>query len=390
MNIKRITTFAFVLAIVLLMVGLSACDQIQQLLLPATPQMEELSEEILIGVVLPVTGRLSSAFGIPMGTGFELALEEINNSQLGRRSIKFIIEDDQSTVEGAVEVYNKLIHQDGVPVILGPATSSQTKVVFPIAQENQVVAFSPTSAARGLSATGDFVFRASLTTDVLIPSGIETTSAKLSYKKAATMYDESDVFSTDSDEAVREALTENGVKVLITETFQGGDTDFTAQLTRIKEANPEVIFISSLSPEKPGILIQGRQLGIPNSVPFVIRTLTIADVQAAGDAAEGAITFVGWASTADTPGNQTFVQNYRAKYGVEPSNYAARSYATLHILAEAIANTQSTDSTAIRDALANITDFDTIFGKFSFNKVGDAVYDPKVLIVVNGQLEIFE
>ena len=69
MNIKSITTFAFVLAIVLLMVGLSACDQIQQLLLPTTPQMEELSGEILIGVVLPITGRLSSAFGKPIGTG---------------------------------------------------------------------------------------------------------------------------------------------------------------------------------------------------------------------------------------------------------------------------------------------------------------------------------
>ena len=390
MNIRRITTFAFVLAIVLLIVGLSACDQIQQLLLPATPQMEELSEEILIGVVLPVTGRLSSAFGVPMGTGFELALEEINNSQLGRRSIKFIIEDDQSTVEGADEAYNKLIHQDGVPVILGPATSSQASAVFPIAQENQVVAFSPTSAARGLSAIGDFVFRAALTTDVLIPSGIETTSAKLGYKKAATMYDESDVFSTDSDEAVREALVANDVEVLITETFQGGDTDFSAQLTRIRDVNPDVIFISALSPEKPGILTQGRQFGIPDSVPFVIRTLTIADVQAAGDAAEGAITFVGWASTADTPGNQDFVQNYSAKYGVEPSNYAARSYAALHILAEAIADAQSTDSTAIRDALANITDFDTVFGKFSFDVVGDAVYDPKILIVANGQLEIFE
>ena len=392
MNIRRITTFAFVLAIVLLIVGLSACDQIQQLLLPATPQMEELSEEILIGVVLPVTGRLSSArLAVPMGTGFELALEEINNSQLGRRSIKFIIEDDQSTVEGADEAYNKLIQQDGVPVILGPATSSQAKVrYFQLAQENQVVAFSPTSAARGLSAIGDFVFRAALTTDVLIPSGIETTSAKLGYKKAATMYDESDVFSTDSDEAVREALVANDVEVLITETFQGGDTDFSAQLTRIRDVNPDVIFISALSPEKPGILTQGRQFGIPDSVPFVIRTLTIADVQAAGDAAEGAITFVGWASTADTPGNQDFVQNYSAKYGVEPSNYAARSYAALHILAEAIADAQSTDSTAIRDALANITDFDTVFGKFSFDVVGDAVYDPKILIVANGQLEIFE
>ena len=390
MNIRRITTFMFVLAIVLLIVGLSACDQIGQLLVPVPPDMEDVSVEIPIGVVLSITGRFASTFGRPMGTGFELALEEINNSQLGGRSIKFIIEDDQSTVEGAVEAFNKLIHQDGVPVILGPATSSQTKVVFPIAQENGVVAFSPTSAARGLSAIGDFVFRASLTTDVLIPSGIETTSAKLGYKTAATMYDESDVFSTDSDEAVREAFAANGVEVLITETFQGGDTDFTAQLTRIRDANPDIIFISALSPEKPGILMQGRQLGIPDSVPFVIRTLTIADVQAAGDAAEGAITFVGWASTADTPGNQAFVQNYSAKYGVEPSNYAARSYAAFHILAKAIADAQSTDSTAIRDALASITDFDTVFGKFSFNEVGDAVYDPKILIVVNGQLEIFK
>ena len=390
MNISRIARFAFVLTMVALIVGVSACDQIGQLLVPPTPQIEDLGEEILIGVVLPVTGRLSSTFGVPMGTGFELALEEINYSQLGGRSIKFIIEDDRSTVEGAVKAFNKLIHQDGISVILGPATSGQAKVVFPIAQENQVVAFSSTSAARDLSAIGDFVFRASLTTDVLIPSGIETTSAKLGYKKAATMYDENDVFSTDSDQAVREAFAANGVEVLITKTFQGGDTDFTDQLTRIRDANPDIIFISSLSPEKPGILMQGRQVGIPDSVPFVMRTLTIADVHAAGNAAEGAITIVGWASTIDTPGNHAFVQNYSAKYSMEPSNSAARSYAALHILAEAIANAQSTDSIAIRDALANITDFDTVFGKFSFNAVGDAIYDPKILIVENGQLEIFE
>ena len=390
MNIKRTTTFVFVLAIAALITAFSACDQIEQLLVPAPSEMEDLSEEISIGVVLSITGRLDSSFGGPMGQGFELALEEINNSQLGNRRIQFIIENDRSTVEGAVAAYNKLIHQDSVPVILGPATSSQTEAAFPIAQENGVVALSPTSAARGLSAIGDFVFRAALTTDVLIPSGIEATQGKLGYKKAATMYDETDVFSTDSDEAVREVLAANGIEVLITETFQGGDTDFSAQLTRIKEANPDVIFVSSLSPEKPGILTQGRQLGIPDSVPFIIRTLTIADVQAAGDAAEGAITFVGWASTADTPGNQAFVQNYNAKYGVEPSNYAARSYAALHILAEAIAEAQSTDATAIRDALASITDFDTIFGKFSFDAVGDAIYDPKILIVANGKLEIFE
>ena len=397
MNIRRITILVFVLAIAALIVGLSACentlDQVVTILSSDdTPQME--GEEISIGVVLPLTGRLAVAFGEPMGQGFELALKEINDAQLGDARIKFILEDDRSTVEGAIEAFAKLIDQ-GVPAILGPATSSATEKTFPIAQENHVVAFSPTSAARGLSAIGDFVFRAALTTDVLIPSGIKATHAKLGYKKVATMYDENDLFSTDGDEALREVLTENGVEVLTIETFRSGETDFSAQLTRIKALNPDAIFVSALSPEKPGIMIQARELGIPSTVPFIVRTLTTANVQAAGPAAEGAITFVGWSSTADTPGNRAFVQNYSARYGMEPNNYAARSYAAVYILAEAIGNAQltgsmTTDATAIRDAMANIMDFPTIFGNFSFDANGDAVYDPKVLIVKNGQLENFE
>ena len=173
---------------------------------------------------------------------------------------------------------------------------------------------------------------------MLIPSGIEATLAKLAYQRVATIYDESDHFSTDSDEALKKALVANGVEVLATETFRGGDTDFSAQLTRIKALNPDAVFVSALPPDKPGMLIQGRQHGI--SVPFFVRTLTRVDVEATGAAIEGAITFTVWLSTADTPGNQAFVRNYREKYGVEPNNYAALSYVTLHVLAEAIANAQ--------------------------------------------------
>ena len=125
-------------------------------------------------------------------------------------------------------------------------------MVFPVAQENQVVAISPTSAARGLSAIGDYVFRVSLTTDILIPRGIEVTQAKLGYQRVATMYDETDLFSTDGDASVQEVLAAKGIKVITTETFQGGDTDFSEQLTRIQTLNPDVIFVSCLSPEKPG------------------------------------------------------------------------------------------------------------------------------------------
>ena len=326
-----------------------------------------------------------------MQRGFEIDREEINNlGQLGDAKITFITEDDQGTVEDAVEAYNKLIHQDGVSVILGPANSSQVRETFPIAQQNRVVAISSLSSASGLSAIGDFNFRISLTTDVLVPSGIRITQEKLGYQKVATIYDEVDLYSTDSNKVVREVLTANGVEILATETYQTGETDFSVQLTRIKETNPDAIFISALAPEMIEILIQGRQLGISTDVPFIVPDLTGDEVAAVGDAAEGAITFTSWVSTADTPGNQTFVQHYRAKYGAEPSPWAAQSYAALYILAEAIANAQSTDATAIRDALANIKNFDTILGQFSFNAVGDAVYNLMVLIVQNGNFETFK
>ncbi len=384
MNTKKFALFA----VTVLILGLSACDRVSQIVQPTTPQMTEASEDISIGIVLPLTGRLRDSFGIPMSQGFELALDEINAAQHNDRQLKFIIEDDQSTIEGTVAAFNKLIHQGGVSVILGPATSGQAEEVFPIAQENQVVAISPTSAARGLSAIGDYVFRVALTTDILIPEGIEVTHTKLGYQRAATMYDASDLFSTDGDAAVQEVLAAKGVEVIATETFQGGDTDFSEQLTRIQTLNPDVIFVSCLSPEKPGILTQGHQLGI--SAPFIVRTLTREEVQAAGAAAEGAITFVGWGTPINIPGNQAFVQNYNAKFDMEPNNYAARAYTTLHILAEAIAKAESIDAAAIRDALASIRDFDTILGKFSFDDNGDAVYDAKVLIVMDGELVLFE
>ena len=102
------------------------------------------------------------------------------------------------------------------------------------------------------------------------------------------------------------------------------------------------------------------------------------------------MTFIGWGAAVDTPGNQAFVENYTTQVGVEPNNFAARAYAAFYILAEAIERAHSTDAAAIRDALASIRDFDTILGKFSFDANGDAVYDPKVLVVKDGELVLLE
>ncbi|RKU21296.1 hypothetical protein C6499_22030 [Candidatus Poribacteria bacterium] len=383
----KLKLFTFIVAITTLIIGFSACDRVSQIVQPTIPQVEDKSNEITIGVVLPLTGHLASA-GELMKHGFDLALSEINDVQLGNPQFKFIIEDDTSTPEGAVAAFNKLIHEDGVSVILGPASSSATRAAFPIAQESRIVAISPTSGERGLSAIGDFVFRIPLTTDVVVPKGIEVTHAKLGYQRVATMYDETDGFSTDRDAALQEAFAAKDIEVLTTESFRSGDTDFSAQLTRIQALNPDAIFVSALPPEKPGILIKAHELGI--SVPIIVSSVTNVEVAAAGAAAEGVITFIDWLPTDDTPGNHAFVQSYNAIYGMEPNAFVAASYASVYILAEAIKNAQSTDSVSIRDALANISDFDTIFGKFSFNADGDAVYAPGVLIVKDGMLQPFE
>ena len=387
MNVRRFTKFAFVLAIVALIVGFYACDQIQQVLLPA-PDMGGLSGEVIIGVSLPLDDENAPLYGLPMQRGFELAREELNH--YGGPQITFIIEDDQSTVEGAKAAFNKLIHQNGVSIITGVTFSTQLRELIPIVEENGVVCFSSLASAAGLSALSDFVFRTGLTTDVLNPNGVRITQEKLGYQRAALIYDKDDVYSTSSNEEVSKALTASGVHIVITEPFEDKPADLRPQLTRIMETNPDAVFISALSAQMTEIMIQGREVGIPASVQYIVPDLTGNEVQIAEEAAEGAITFTNWSATADTPGNQAFVQNYLAKYGIEADPWAAQSYATLYILAEAIANAQSTEATVVRDALAHIMGLDTILGQFSFNEVGDAIYDPIVLTVENGELVAFE
>ena len=351
----------------------------------ASPQ----KKEIPIGVVSPLTGHLSS-LGPVVNNGLQLAFEEINQSSLlGDMRLKPIVEDNQSTIEGAIEAYNKLIHQDGVSVIIGPLSSTITREAFPIAQQNQIVAISPTAAAHGLGEIGDFVFRTIITVDRFVPVGVMTTHEKLGYQKVATIYQSDDVFSRSSNEAIAEALRQNNVEVITTETFQTGDTDFSEQLTRIKESNPDAIFLSALPVEKEAVLIQTRQIGIPAEIHFITTSLTTGNVQRAGAAAEGAISITAWSSMSATPGNRAFVENYTTKYNAEPDEFVAQAYATAYILANAIAAAPSTDSESIRDALAHITNLDTILGKFSFDANGDAIYNPIILIVKNGKFEVF-
>ena len=387
MNIRQFTKIASVLTIVTLIVGLSVYHPIGQLVVAAPAEMEDVEREIPVGVVIAQTGQFASPYGLSMLNGFELARKQMNESGiLGNTKITFIVEDDQSV--DPVDAVNKLIHQDGVPAIVGFAISTQLEKVIPIAQENSVIIVSSVSSAPGLSARGDFIFRSGLNSGVLNPAAVKATQEKYGYKRAATIYHHRDTYSTSSDEAFRAALVESGVQIVATEIYAGDETDFSTQLTRIMRSNPDALFISALGSHIPLILVQAREL-MPE-IHVIVPELTGIEVEAAGAAAEGTVTSIGWLSTTDTPLNQAFVKSYIRTYAAEPSAWAAQSHAAFHILAMAVAKAQSVNANAIRNTLAETTDLDTVVGKFSFDPNGEAVYDPIVLIVKNGVFEVFE
>lgn len=386
--------FALICMIVSLVVGLSACDELVSILSTSDlPQIEGVQGEIPIGVVLPLTGKDAGPYGLSMKNGFDLALAEINNSQLGDAGITFIERDNMSTIDGTTAAFNELIAHD-VPAILGVALSSRFRVALQIAEENEVVAFSSVSSEAGLSGKGEYIFRTGLATNILNPAGVRASQAKLGYTKVAIIYDAADAYSTSGYEQFGAVLTEVGVTAVTTQTVQTGETDFSAQMAAIMASDAEAVLISALATEMVQIMSQGREAGIPASIPYIVPDLTANEVAILGDDAEGAITFTNWTITSDTPGNQAFVDSYRAaNNGMDPDPWAAQSYATLHILAAAISNAGSTDATAIRDALAQTMGFDTVLGvsgQFSFDSNGEASYGAIVAEVKDGEIVTFE
>ena len=150
--------------------------------------------------------------------------------------------------------------------------------------------------------------------------------------------------------------------------------------------------VSALAEEAAGIMSQGRQLGIPDSVRFIggngFNSPKLA--QLAGAAAVGAISGAAWFVNSDAPGNQDFVKAYNAKYGANPDQFAAQAYAAVYIMASAIKNAGKAEGQAIRDTLAQVKDADTVLGKFSFAASRDPVHAPIVQVVKDGKFDLFK
>jgi branched-chain amino acid transport system substrate-binding protein len=185
---------------------------------------------------------------------------------------------------------------------------------------------------------------------------------------------------------------DSGIQILSEQTFAKGDRDFSPQLTQIKSVNPDALIVSALVEEASGIVSQARQLGISTGVPIIggngFNSPSL--MKNAGKAAENVIVGAAWNATSSNPLNRHFVEAYTATYGFPPDQFAAQAYAGVYIAREALRRAGSTDNRkAVRDALVQIRDLDTVLGKFSFTANRDADHTPVVQIVRDGKFAIF-
>jgi branched-chain amino acid transport system substrate-binding protein len=351
-----------------------------------------LSGEIPVGAVWSLTGG-AAVYGTVQRNAADLATNEINRSNfLGSAKLKLITEDDRSTREGGIAAFEKLVNRDRVVAILGPTLSNTARAADPIAQDKGILVLGVSNTADGIVEIGDFVFRDSLPESDVQPNTIRVTKDKLGYRRVAVLYGDDDAFTKAGYDVFSQALADAGVQVMTTETFKKGDTDFSAQLTKIRALNPEAIVLSALVEEAAGIMTQARQLGIPATVPFIggngINSPKLAEL--AGSAAQGAISGAAWFIANDTPGNAAFVKAYHDQYGSDPDQFAAQAYAGVYLLATAMKNAGSSNPRAVRDAMAQLKDVPTVLGSFSFDARRNPVHPPVVQIVQDGKFTLFK
>ena len=338
-------------------------------------------DKVRVGVFMSLTGSTAN-FGISSVNGIKMAADEVNKAGgINGKQIELLVEDDRSDASEAATIVTKFVTQDQVHAVLGEVASSRSIAAAPIAQNATIPMLTPSSTNPEVTRKGDYIFR-SCFIDPVQGAAIGQFAAKgLNAKRAAIMVDRKNDYSTGLANNITETFTRLGGQIVATTSYQEGDQDFNAQLTSIKGANPEVIFVPGYYNDVGLIAKQARDRGI--TVPLLGGDgWDSAQLYAIGGAALNGSFFSNHYSPFDTdPKVQKFVNDYKALYNTIPDALAATAYDAAHIMFDAIKRANSLDGPAIRNALAATSAYPGVTGTVTFNENRDAV-KPIVMIEI--------
>lgn len=344
---------------------------------------------ITVGHVASMTGD-TATFGRSADQGIRMAVEEINaaGGVLGQ-PIAIVTEDDRSVTEEARTAAQKLIQRDQVKALLGEVASSRSLAAAPEAQRAHVPMISPGSTNPKVTEVGDYIFRACFIDPFQGAVMARFAIDELHAKRLAILFDFKQDYSVGLADYFRDTVKKMGGEIVADERYTSGDIEFRAQLTTIRAANPDAIFVPGYYTELGLIAKQARELGI--TVPLLggdgwdsEKTLEIG-----GDAVNGYYFSTHYAADSDNPRVQQFVKAFTAKYGATPDAMAALGYDTAGILADALKRAGSTDGDKLRDAIAQTKGYEGVTGKITIDPKRNARKDAVVLKIDGGKFHYY-
>lgn len=344
---------------------------------------------IKLGFVGPLTGD-AAIYGTDEQNATTLAVEEINQSGgINGRPLEVIYEDGKCSGKDAATAAQKLISIDQVRIILGGACSGETLAIAPITEAEKVILFSAFSSNPEITKAGDYVFR-NAPSDLDVAKGYADFIVQQGHKNIAVLSENTD-YASGVRAVFGEAFKSFGGEIVVDEVFKQEERDFRVQLTKIKTANPEAVFINPQSGVTGGLALkQLKQLGITAPVYSVFVFSSGEAREAAGSAAEGLVFFDVAGLTSDK--GKSFVEKFTSRFGkISGNDYdVGARYDSVYILAGALKSCGE-DTDCIKRYFYELDWYDGLVGRYKFDGNGDVTgiqpLTPKT--IKNGQIELF-
>ena len=346
---------------------------------------ENSGDTIKVGEFASLTGS-EATFGQSSHKGTQLAVDEINagGGVLGKK-IELLTEDNQSQAGQSATVVRKLISSDGVVAMLGEVASSRSMEAAPICQESKIPMISPASTNPKVTEAGDYIFRVCFIDPFQGTVMANFAQKTLNLNSVAVLSDVKSDYSMGLAKFFKAGFLAGGGKIISDQNYSSGDKDFNAQLTSIKAANPDGIFVPGYYTEVGLIALQAKQLGL--NVPMFGGDgwESSSLVPIGGAALEGDCFSTHFSPEDSSPAVQSFVKDYKAKYNNEtPDAMAALGYDSAMLLADAMKHAGSTDNAKVRDAIAAEKNFAGVTGNISMDANRNASKPAVILTIKNG------
>ena len=347
------------------------------------PGKEQAAQVIKLGFLGATTGEVA-CYGNPGEKGMKMAIDELNakGGILGKK-VEGIYEDNKGDSAEIANIAQKYVTRDKVVAMVGDPCTGLTKVAGKIAQQNKIVLFSGGATGTGVVELGDYIFRNTLVDKNAVPAVVNWMVNTKGWKNVVIITSMNNGYSTALTPVFKEALAANKAKIIAENSINDGETDFTAQVTMLKQQKPDVLIFTGYYKEAALIMKEAQKQGLDIKM-IGGDGLYGEDLMKLGGTAveEKVMYYAGFTSDGASAETANFIKDYKALYNEEPDMFSAQYYDAVMILAKAMETTKSTDPSVFKNYIATLKDYPGVSGKTTIGADREPIKNPVCLLTV--------